>query len=390
MALETLESVPWDDLHHAYGPAGDVPETLRALVGNDAEERSQALNELCGNIFHQGTRYEATPYAIPFLVKFASDPDVPGRADILTLLANLALGYPDDVHLPWGVDPDMLRRSLRAAEESMTPPEGEDCRKYHYGPLIDLACYEAVLAGLPALAHLLEDPDEDLRCACAYLFSWFPDAAASSLPALLVSATEARSGRDQAHAMIAIGMLGVEALDEGQFALLRSQCTAAPSALVRTTAAMAIYRRDPGEAQGTLIQALLDARTLTFGEDELWFNEGNLAGHIALIFSDAPEHAHGQLVPALCAVLETVNPYQSLDVTRAILDLVAGAPDGRPDYFGRRPASDLTARQRKALESIRDHGGWKFETHQFANYSELVQHYGLPGRQDELRAYLQS
>lgn len=389
MALESLESVSWDDLNHAYGAAGDVPETLRALAGDDAEDRRQAFSELCGNIFHQGTRYQASPHAIPFLLELARSPEVPDRARILVLLANLALGYPDDSFLPWGVEPDMLRGSLRAAEESMTPPEREHCRKYHYGPLIDLACYEAVLAGLPSLAPLLEDPDEDLRCACAYLFSWFPEAAASSLSALLASATEARSDRDQAHAMIALGMLGAESLDDGQFALLRSQCTVAPSALVRTAAAMAIYRRDPGEAQDTLIQALIDARTLTFGGDELWFNEGNLAGHIALMLSDAPEHAHEQLVPALCAVLETVNPYQSLDVTRAILDLVTGAPDGRPDYFGRRPASELTARQRKALESIRDHGGWKFETHHFANYSELVRYYGLPGLQDELRAYLE-
>lgn len=391
MALETLESVPWDDLNHAYGSAGDIPATLRALAGNDVEDRRQALNELYGNIFHQGTRYQASPHAIPFLFELAGYPDVADRAHILILLAHLALGYPDDSHLPWGVDPGFLRKSLLAADESMTPSERESCGTYHYGPLIDLACYDAVLAGLPALLPLLEHPDEDLRCASAYLFSWFPDLAAASLPALVISATESRLDRDGAHALIAIGMLGVDSLEEPQFASLVSKCSAAPSQLVRTAAAIATYRRHPeGDVQEALIQALLDARKLTFRSDELWFNEGNLAGHVALIISDAPEWAHERLVPALGAALKAVNPYQSLDVTRALLDLLTGGPDERRDYFSRRSASELTARQRCALESIRDYGGWRLETIDFANYSELLQHYGLPGSQDKLRIYLKS
>lgn len=391
MVLETLESVPWDRLNHAYGPAGDVPGTLRALAGDDAEGRGQAIYELYGNIFHQGTRYEATPHAIPFLFELAGDPGVPDRADILVLLAHLALGYPDDGYLPWGVDPKALRESLRRADQSMSSSEREVGQRFHYGPLIDLTCYEAVLAGLPALLPLLDDPDESLRCACAYLISWYPELAPSTLPALLDLVAKAQSDRERAHALIAIGLLGPEPLDVEQSASLAPYCTAPHSLLVRTAAAIALYRRQPdNEAQEALIQALLGARSLTFRSDELWFNEGNLAGLVAMMLSDAPDHTHERLVPALGAILETVNPYQSLDVTRALLDLVTGEPAQRQGYFGDTSASDLTVWQRRTLQSIRDHGGWRLETIDFVNYSDLVRHYGLPGSQEGLRAYLET
>lgn len=65
--LEELDRITWDELTHAYGPASDVPALLRAVLqgGEDADE---AWNDLHGNIWHQGTVYEATAPAIPFLL----------------------------------------------------------------------------------------------------------------------------------------------------------------------------------------------------------------------------------------------------------------------------------------------------------------------------------
>ena len=50
-------------LHHAYGPAEDVPNQLRALISHDEKQRDEALYALHGNIWHQGTIYEATSHA---------------------------------------------------------------------------------------------------------------------------------------------------------------------------------------------------------------------------------------------------------------------------------------------------------------------------------------
>jgi hypothetical protein len=50
------------------------------------------LWHLCGNIWHQGSVYEATAYAVPFLIELAAHPLVPERLRILQLLALIATG----------------------------------------------------------------------------------------------------------------------------------------------------------------------------------------------------------------------------------------------------------------------------------------------------------
>jgi hypothetical protein len=70
--LDGLAEIPWLDLAHAYGSAEDVPGLLRAIASGDAEAASNAVHELFGNIWHQGTVYAATEYAVPFLARMAA------------------------------------------------------------------------------------------------------------------------------------------------------------------------------------------------------------------------------------------------------------------------------------------------------------------------------
>ncbi len=70
--LAGLAGIPWGDLSHAYGPAGDVPGLLRAITSWDAKAADDAVSELFGNIWHQRTVYQATPYAVPFLARMAA------------------------------------------------------------------------------------------------------------------------------------------------------------------------------------------------------------------------------------------------------------------------------------------------------------------------------
>lgn len=70
--LAGLADIAWGDLSHAYGPAGDVPGLLRAISTGDAEAADDAVSGLFGNIWHQGTVYRATPYAVPFLARMAA------------------------------------------------------------------------------------------------------------------------------------------------------------------------------------------------------------------------------------------------------------------------------------------------------------------------------
>ncbi|WP_329369805.1 hypothetical protein [Streptomyces sp. NBC_01483] len=94
-----LDDVQWSALTHAYGPAEDVPELIRALYQGDEETADEAIYELYGNIQHQGTVYPASAPAVPFLahaVHHASGK----RQELLVLLATLADHDPADIESP--------------------------------------------------------------------------------------------------------------------------------------------------------------------------------------------------------------------------------------------------------------------------------------------------
>ncbi len=65
--LDNLETIAWSELKHAYGKAGDVPGMIRSLGSPDEHVRRDALGALFETICHQGTVYEASPFAVPFL-----------------------------------------------------------------------------------------------------------------------------------------------------------------------------------------------------------------------------------------------------------------------------------------------------------------------------------
>ncbi|WP_329379524.1 HEAT repeat domain-containing protein [Streptomyces sp. NBC_01716] len=124
-----LDAQPWAEREHAYGGADDVPDQLRALASDDAEEAEEALYELYGNIVHQGSVYEATPYAVPYLARLAAAGVRPG--DVLPLIGHIA--------------------------------ESEDERSETPG-----ACRVAVTAQLPLILPLVESPDSSVRQAAVW------------------------------------------------------------------------------------------------------------------------------------------------------------------------------------------------------------------------------
>src|SRR5262244_70574 len=73
--LQGLDLIPWENLEHAYGSARDVPDLLRNLLNPDPEVRKKTIWALYGNVFHQGTRYPATPYVVPFLIRMCASPE---------------------------------------------------------------------------------------------------------------------------------------------------------------------------------------------------------------------------------------------------------------------------------------------------------------------------
>ena len=69
MVLEGLDDVDWSGLHHAYGPATDVPDMLRGLLSDDRDVRMHAWEGLGSAVHHQGDVYDSTVSVVPFLLQ---------------------------------------------------------------------------------------------------------------------------------------------------------------------------------------------------------------------------------------------------------------------------------------------------------------------------------
>jgi hypothetical protein len=176
--LEQLEKVDWASLTHAYGEATDVPPLLRSLLSADAKERERSIYDLFGNIWHQGTVYPATAAAVPFLYELLIAPGVPGKTDIVQLLACIAdgVGYLE-VHAVGDPGKPTWRKILGEKGKTL---EAELERER-----AEIASVRrAASTGLPHLTQYLRDSEPEIRRLVAVALGNYPEHASVSLPAL--------------------------------------------------------------------------------------------------------------------------------------------------------------------------------------------------------------
>ena len=113
--LEALDDVPWAALSHAYGSAEDVPDLIRSIASGDRERREAAWYELYGNLWHQGTVYEASSRAVPFFLEIAAQADTPDLHEVIVYLACLARdsSYLDVHRLSMSIGTSSIRPQIR-------------------------------------------------------------------------------------------------------------------------------------------------------------------------------------------------------------------------------------------------------------------------------------
>ncbi|OLV15397.1 hypothetical protein [Deinococcus marmoris] len=148
--LSELDQVDWASLQHAYGEADDVPEQLHKIAAGDVG----ALSDLYSNLWHQGTVYQATSYAVPFLLGLLGA----GNSELLNWLACAARGASyHDVHQIYD-DP----AQVQAPEYQAVIAD-----ELHWVRVTRAA----VLAGADIYRPLLLAVDPGTRGMAAYLFS---------------------------------------------------------------------------------------------------------------------------------------------------------------------------------------------------------------------------
>lgn len=398
--LGGLEEIDWAGLRHAYGPAGDVLGLLRALVSGSPAERRHAVHELYGSIFHQGSRYEATAYAVPFLTRLALDRRTPQRDAIVHLLVALAIGY-DEAYLPAGVDiagwragveqmrsadPAQRLRELDAWVEAARDEADRRVRGMYRAvddpamvlrsALDELAAYDAVRAEVPRLRELLGDGDPRVRAAAAYLTGWFPQEAPGSVRSLRVLlAAEARPGV-AANAVVSAGLLG----DTGLIPRLRKGLSG-PEPLIRWADAIALARMGVADADVTGVLAAACVEPPEPGPGPaVRFLGGDLRGYAAQTLAVLD----GRLPPsALDAVLDGLvraSGTAAFPVAAAALRLAfpRGAPHPLPPYH------QLTEPQQRVVRTLvgLEPGTWRW-----GNFTSILRAWNLPSAHGECRAY---
>ncbi len=227
--LDGLEDIEWAALTHAYGTAEDVPGLIRDLRSSNAEVRGEAFYELYGNIFHQGTRYEASAYAVPFLLELLADPVTPDRDQIIGLLACLAIGdgysfvttgFPvEDMRALVARISEPDRQRWRQQLKDWHASSGDSGRPRQPFPLSgaegraldvcdEMRTYDAVGDGVELLVGLLDDAEAEVAGQAVYALAWFPEQASAIVPALMRLATDNQAPTALASAaLVALGLV---------------------------------------------------------------------------------------------------------------------------------------------------------------------------------------
>ena len=174
--LNDLALVPWHSLRHAFGDATDVPRLLRALASPEREERQTALKELFACLLHQGSVYEATARAVPFLFELLVDPATPERNWLAFLLASIADGQ-GYLKIHTSLDEQRWRQLLA---DRGTTLEAELQREDEVVRAVRIAVGRAV----EQLAPFLSDSQSEIRAAVARALGQYPARASELLPQL--------------------------------------------------------------------------------------------------------------------------------------------------------------------------------------------------------------
>jgi hypothetical protein len=359
--LENLDQVPWKKMRYAGGSAAEVPGLLRGLASEDEGVRREALGRLHGEICDQGSRWEATGLAVPFLFELVLDPATRDREDLVLFLVPLAFGDESDF-LPF----------------SMTP--GEEPRPWTDA---ERAAYDAVAERILSLVPLLREV-EPLRLAAAYALAWFPRSASGAAGEVRRAYDASTDETTRATLLIALAMLSLHAPDKDEVvSLFRRVHGGEGSTILRSSAAAGLVllgAADDGVVQ-TIIAALIDGSA---SNTKLPWNDGDFDGYLALLLPFAARGREPEVTAMLIDALadpRTVAPVLAkLEITRALLGVAVPSA-------GYRALSDL---QRRALTAIVEHGSWNRNGDSVVNFGLIGNEYGLPSEVEDFRSFVQA
>ncbi|XVU26828.1 hypothetical protein ACQPZJ_07170 [Actinoplanes sp. CA-054009] len=342
-----LSDLDWSAVSHAYGPATDLPDVLRALRSEEEQHRADAVRQFRAKVLHQGSLYPAGAAAAPFLIELLADDGAPDRTLGHELLADLMTAEAMD----WlGADPDPVPQQT----------------------------HDAVRAGVPTYLRLLGNPDRNARGLSAHLLSFFPEDAPQVTPVLIARLAVETDRVVGPFLCLTAGMIGDP--DDAELRAAVARWRDQPSRINRWTVLMGLVRLT-GTPDADMLEQLCDC--LFHGPEELYgwtFHEENPARAASIALGDLPVAS----VPGLAAMLLDRLAAGGEDLSRFYyaLDLLLGLvfPDG-PLPDGASPG-DLSPQQYAAAHVVLHSGALEHPS-----ISGLLRKCNLPGDEATLRSW---
>lgn len=298
--LEGLDDIPWAELQHAYGSAEDVPGLLRNLLNPDPAVRRETMWTLYGNVFHQGTRYPATPYVVPFLIELCASPDVPVRGELLDFWKSLITSYHTVQESPYWGDGEKIYWGGEVQEDEADDPHSQALHEI----------YRESLKGFGLLLDLLDDEDPGIRAGSAGVLACLPTQSDVSRPHLIEQLFNEPLGWVRAAIVFALGELGFAEP-------LRRILSDDDSPAARCMAACELAKI---EADPALLDPLLEFVAEPIEDyDAIPGAGGKSTGDAAYAISQLPRELRGRATPIICERLHQARAFDTMPLVTTLL-----------------------------------------------------------------------
>ncbi|MEZ4666578.1 MAG: hypothetical protein R3E39_01440 [Anaerolineae bacterium] len=268
--LDGLDSINWTHYCHAYGSAADIPSLIRALTSPDNEVRGRACYNLMNNLAHQGTRWEASHFAVPFLCELVKDTSTPDRSSVMTCMFRIALGdnWLDDSTLPYPsrrFDPVQSMVSAEYHHITATMFDTEDEQSGDNAAILDKLAfiwerdaYTAMSNYAHELLTLGMDNDPAVARYAISSIPWFPDTHRDAVPVLIRLLSAHPSIETRTTAALTAGLLSIPDYDLVE-TIVQHTLDSKQSHLLQLAGAVALAFLKGADADVRVLDILVDA-----------------------------------------------------------------------------------------------------------------------------------
>jgi hypothetical protein len=370
--FEKLDQVDWSALRDAYGPAVKTPKRIRALASPNKGKREKALDDLSYTIYHQGTIYDSSLAAVPFLLEIVESPEVEDRTQALELLQALSTG--SSFH-------EAHAGLFFNREKSKTAEWQEKVREEKSWVA---AIHEWLSAAVPLIVRVLQKGNASERLGSVSLLATLQDNRAA-VDALTAAAL------DPEPSLSAAAISAVGSQDEAKVEILERCFEGTRNELVRTVAAMQLLNHRGKDAPSAAVEHLLKHLRSPQPEIRKAYEAlpdvGAFLGDLGKAVACGPTAAGQEAFPLLYEEVKR-SPHR-LEYTENFGVLILATmlnPPLERDWS----KITLTPQQRQAIRLVADRA-WEIDGGRRSinlNLAELLESVGLPGDREKVVALL--